>query len=36
MAVREVIYFPLWAQLAARPVSFFRIPPEPVAESPPK
>ena len=36
MAGREVIHFPLWAQLSSH--LFFRTlpPPEPAAESPPK
>jgi len=35
MAAREVIHFPFWAQLASRPLLAVRIPPDPVAESPP-
>jgi hypothetical protein len=35
MAARELIHFPLWAQLALRPLFPARNPPEPVAESPP-
>ena len=36
MAVTEVIYFSSGAQLSMRPLSPARIPPEPVAESPPQ
>jgi hypothetical protein len=35
MAAKEVIHFPLWAQLTGRPLFPARIPPEPVCESPP-
>ena len=35
MAAREVIHFPFRAQLSSRPMFLARIPPEPVAESPP-
>jgi hypothetical protein len=35
MAARDVIHFPLWAQLATRLVFPARPSPEPVAESPP-
>lgn len=35
MAAKEVIYFPLRAQLSTRLWFPARIPPEPVAESPP-
>jgi hypothetical protein len=35
MAAREVIHFPSWAQLASRPLSPARIPPEPIALSSP-
>jgi hypothetical protein len=36
MAAREVIHFPCGAQLSTRFNCPARIPPEPVAESPPK
>ncbi len=35
MAATEVIYFPLWAQLAACPLFAALFPPEPVAQPPP-
>jgi hypothetical protein len=35
MAVKEAIHFPFRAQLTRRPMFPARIPPEPVAESPP-
>ncbi len=36
MAAREVIHFPLWAQLPTHPVFPARLLPEPVAEPPPQ
>jgi hypothetical protein len=35
MAARELIHFPLWAQLTSRPLLRALILSEPVAESPP-